>query len=199
MTIGIIGGGAIGQAFGRQVLKAGYQVIISNSRGPESLASLVRELGAGVRAGTAKEAAAAEIVFLAVPWMHVRDALAGLPPWGGRIVVDATNPVIMPGFTMADLGGRTSSEVISDLVPGARLVKACNTLLAEVLAADPHVAGGRRVIFMSGDDAKAKAVVSGILDKTGFAPIDLGDLVVGGRMQQFPGGPLPTLNLIQLS
>ena len=199
MTIGIIGAGAIGQAVGRQMVKAGNQVVISNSRGPESLSSLVRELGTGVRAGTVKEAAVAEIVVLAVPWKHVREALADLPSWGGRIVVDATNPIIMPGFTMADLGGRTSSEIIADLVPGANLVKACNTLTAEVLGADPHVAGGRRVIFMSGDDAKAKATVSRILDKAGFAPIDLGDLVAGGKMQQFPGGPLPTLNLIKLS
>lgn len=198
MTIGIIGAGAIARAFARQVLKAGYQVVISNSRGPEFLSQLVRELGAGIRAGTVKDAAAAEVVTLAVPWKHVREALADLSPWEGRIVVDATNPIITPGFTVADLGGRTSSEVIADLVPGARLVKACNTLTAEVLGADPHVAAGRRVIFMSGDDANAKAAVSRILDKAGFAPVGLGDLVAGGRMQQFPGGPLPTLNLIKL-
>lgn len=81
--IGIIGAGAIGQAFAQQFLKAGYSVMLSNSRGPESLTQLVKELGRGARAGTVQEAAAAEVVLLAVPWKHLTTALAGLPPWEG--------------------------------------------------------------------------------------------------------------------
>jgi len=107
MNIGLIGAGAIGQAFARQALKAGCEVVISNSRGPESLAELVRKLGPGAKAGTPQQAAQAEIVVVAVPWQHLQNALADLPPWEGRIVVDTTNPVVMPGFRVADLGGRT--------------------------------------------------------------------------------------------
>lgn len=198
MTIGIIGAGAIGGAIAAQLSKSNRRVIISNSRGPESLASLVKELGPSVRAGTTKEAAEAEMVVLAVPWTKLSRALAGLPPWRGRIVIDATNPLEPPNFRVADLGGRTSSEVVADLVPGARLVKAFNTLRAEVLGASPTERGGRRVIFYSGDDASAKKEFSRLLQEMGFAGVDLGELASGGRLQQFPGGPLPTLNLIQL-
>jgi len=189
-TIGIIGAGNIGQALARTALRAGRKVVISNSRGPESLEPLVATLGAGVSAGTVGEAAASEIVAIAVPWTSVPAAVTGLR-WDGQPVIDATN-----AFN-ADLGGRTSSEIVADLVPGANLVKAANTLRAEVLGADPHDAGGRRVIFLSGDDALAKAAVVELFDAAGFFTIDLGDLVTGGRMQQL-GGPLASHNLVRL-
>jgi 8-hydroxy-5-deazaflavin:NADPH oxidoreductase len=189
-TIGIIGAGHIGQALARTALRAGREVVIANSRGPESLAPVVAALGAAVSAGTVGEAAAAEIVAIAVPWASVPAAVAGLR-WDGETVIDATN-----AFNV-DLGGRTSSEIVAGLVPGAHLVKAANTLRAEVLGADPHEAGGRRVIFLSGDDAPAKAAVVELFDAAGFFPIDLGDLVTGGRMQQV-GGPLPSHNLVRL-
>ena len=145
---------------------------------------MVAALGAGVSRWHVVEAAAAGIVAIAVPWTNVPAAVTGLQ-WDGQTVIDATNA------WNADLGGRTSSEIVADLVPGARLVKAANTLAANVLAADPHEAGGRRVIFLSGDDAPAKAAVVELFDAAGFFPIDLGDLVTGGRMQQL-GGPLPS-------
>jgi 8-hydroxy-5-deazaflavin:NADPH oxidoreductase len=176
-TIGIVGAGNLGQALARTALRAGRKVVISNSRGPESLAPVAAALGAGVSAGTVPEAAAAGIVAIAVPWSSVPTAVSGLQ-WHGQTVIDATNA------WDAELGGRTSSELVADLVPGARLVKAANTLWAEVLGADPHEAGGRRVIFLSGDDAPAKAVVVELFDAAGDFPIDLGDLVTGGRMQQ---------------
>ena len=198
MKIGIIGTGGIGKAFARQVTKAGYDVIVSNSRGPESLAGVVSELGPHAKAGTRHEAAQADIVVLAVPWEQWHGALSELPPWNGRILIDATNAVIVPGFRAADLKGKTSSEVVASLAPGARVVKVANTLPVALLAADPHEAGGHRVLFMSGDDAGAKEAVSGILSNMGFATIDMGGLVSGGKLQQFPGGPLPTLNLIKL-
>jgi 8-hydroxy-5-deazaflavin:NADPH oxidoreductase len=198
MNIGIIGAGGIGQAFAAHVARAGYEVIVSNSRDPESLAGLVRQLGPRAKAGTRQEAARADVVVVAVQWEHLRAALSDLPAWNGRILIDATNPVLQPGFRLAELNGSTSSEIVASLAPGARVVKVANTLLRAVLAADPKQAGGRRVLFMSGDDAAAKAEVSGILDKVGFATIDLGGLASGGRLQQFPGGPLPTLNLIKL-
>jgi 8-hydroxy-5-deazaflavin:NADPH oxidoreductase len=198
MNIGIIGAGGIGQAFAAHVARAGYEVIVSNSRDPESLAGLVRQLGPRAKAGTRQEAARADVVVVAVQWEHLRAALSDLPAWNGRILIDATNPVLEPGFRLAELNGSTSSEIVASMTPGARVVKVANTLLRAALAADPKQAGGRRVLFMSGDDAAAKADVSGILDKVGFATIDLGGLASGGRLQQFPGGPLSTLNLIKL-
>jgi 8-hydroxy-5-deazaflavin:NADPH oxidoreductase len=198
-TIGIIGAGSIGQAIAGQMSKAGCAVIISNSRGPDSLTRVARELGATVKAGTVAQAAAAEMVVLAVPWNHLPRAVAGLPPFDGRIVLDATNPIYPPDFKPVDLGERTSSEIVADLVPGARLVKAFNTLTPEVLGSDPREAGGRRVLFYSGDDTQAKKQVARLLYDMGFAGVDLGSLATGGPLQQFPGGPLPTLNLIRLS
>lgn len=198
MNIGIIGAGGIGQAFAGHVAKAGYEVIVSNSRGPESLVDVVSRLGPRVRAGTRQEVAQADVVFISVRWEQVRAALADLPAWGGRILIDATNPVLQPGFRLAELNGSTSSEIVASMVPGARVVKTANTLLRDVLAAEPKQNGGRRVLFMSGDDRDAKGQVNAILEKAGFATIDLGGLASGGKLQQFPGGPLPTLNLIKL-
>jgi predicted dinucleotide-binding enzyme len=198
MHIGIIGAGGIGQAFAAQVAKAGYEVLLSNSRGPASLAEVVRKLGPRAQAVTRDEAARADIVVLAVQWQQLDAALAGLPPWNGRILVDSTNPVLMPEFRFADLGDRTSSEVVASRAPGARLVKVANTLTPELLAADPVLAVGHRVLFMSGDDAPAKAQIGTVLDKAGFAVVDLGALVYG-RLHQFPGGPLPGLNLVKLA
>ena len=98
----------------------------------------------------------------------------------------------------AALDGRTSSEIVAELVADGRVVKAANTLSAELLGADPHDAGGRRVLFLSGDDGAAKAEVAGLFEAAGFFPIDLGDLATGGRVQQAAGGPLPGLNLVRL-
>ena len=124
--------------------------------------------------------------------------MAGLPDWKGRIVVDANNPVEAPLFKPADLGGRVSSAVFADLAPGARVVKAFNHLRAEVLAADPRSHGGQRVLFYSGDDTAAKGEIAALIERLGFAGIDLGPLEVGGRLAQFPGGSLPNQNLIKI-
>jgi predicted dinucleotide-binding enzyme len=198
MNIGIIGAGSIGRAHAIHFVKAGYRVTLSNSRGPASLSDLVRELGPNARAGSIAEAAASDFVLVSVPWGNIEEALTELPPWKGRIVVDANN-ALLPGFKPADLGNKTSSEAFASMVPGARVVKAGNTLLAAVLAADPRQHGGHRVLFMSGDDTGAKEAYRDVLVKSGFAVVDLGGLATGGRMQQFPGGPLATLNFIQHS
>jgi predicted dinucleotide-binding enzyme len=198
MSIGIIGSGAIGAAFARTLARAGIEAIISNSRGPDSLHELVRELGPSISAGTREQAARADIVLVAVNWSKLPAALAGLPDWSGRIVIDANNPIEAPLFKPVDLKGRVSSEVVADLVPGARVVKGFNHLRAEVLAGDPRAEGGRRVLFYSGNDNAAKAEVAGLIDRIGFVGIDLGSLVVGGRLAQFPGGPLPNQNLVKV-
>jgi predicted dinucleotide-binding enzyme len=189
--VGIIGAGRLGQAMARTALRAGRRVVIENSRGPESLASVVSALGDGVSAGTADEAASAGIVVIAVPWDRVPEAVQGLT-WDSQVVIDATND-----WAADDLQGRTSSELVADLVAGARVVKAANTLGAEVLGSDPHEAGGRRVIFVSGDDTEAKAAVVALFQDAGFAAIDLGDLATGGAMQQIHH-PLAGVNLIRL-
>ena len=199
MKIGIIGAGGIAQAVAKQALGAGYEVILSNSRGPETLKAVVQGLGAGAAAGSVREAASADLVVLAVQWSSVAKALARLPDWNGRILVDATNPTDgPPDFKLAELDGKTSSQVVASLAPGARVVKALNTLIVANLSADPREGGGRRVLFMSGDDAPAKREVSKVLNRIGFATIDLGSLSIGGALQQFPGGPLPVHNLIKL-
>ena len=190
-SVGIIGAGRIGTVIAQIARRGGRQVVISNSRGPESLTSLVEELGDGVTAGTVKDAAAAEIVVLAVMWPQVPQAVDGLD-WEGRIVIDPTND-----FDPSDLNGRTSSEVVADLVAPARVVKAGNTLGAPVLGDDPNQAGGQRVIFVSGDDVDAKAAVVALFEDGGFFVIDLGGLRDGGRAQQFRG-PLAGHNLIRL-
>jgi predicted dinucleotide-binding enzyme len=182
--VGIIGAGRIGQAMARTALRAGRRVVISNSRGPESLGSVVSELGEGTSAGTVSQASTAGIVVLGVPWPRVPDAVRGLD-WNGQIVIDATND-----FDPGDLNGKTSSELTAELVAPARVVKAANTLAAAVLASDPHEAGGQRVIFLSGDDDDAKAEVGAVFEGAGFFVIDLGHLI--------DGGPLAGVNLVRL-
>jgi 8-hydroxy-5-deazaflavin:NADPH oxidoreductase len=189
--VGIIGAGRLGQAMARTALRAGRPVVIANSRGPESLASVVSVLGDGVSAGTVADAAASGIVVVAVPWPSVPTALEGLR-WNGQIVIDATND-----FDPSDLDGKTSSEVVAGLVGDVPIVKAANTLAAPVLAADPHEAGGQRVLFLSGDDQDAKAEVAALFEDAGFFTIDLGRLITGAKMQQI-GAPLAGANLIRL-
>jgi predicted dinucleotide-binding enzyme len=197
MKIGILGAGGIGQAFAGHMARAGFEVILSNHHGPESLAAAAKKLGGATRAGTREEAAQCDVVLLSVPWQQWEAALSGLPSWNGRILLDATNAIELPDFRPADLKGKTSSEIVASLAPGARVVKAINTLGIEILASDPEQGGGHRVLFLSGDDKDAKKDVRGMLKKAGFAPIDLGGLKEGGKLHQF-GGPLSGLNLVKL-
>jgi predicted dinucleotide-binding enzyme len=215
MNIGIIGSGALGSNFARVLAKSGISATISNSRGPASLASLVKELGPSIKAGTVEEAASADMVLVAVRWVDAEKVLSSLPIWNGRIVIDGTNPVeffdpatspdakdpsnplAAYGIKAVDLGGKHSSQIIKQFVPGARIVKAFNHNDVNVLK-EPEVAGGKRVLFYSGDDAAAKAEVRGIMEATGFFPIDLGMLDVGGPLASLPFGPLSTHNFIRI-
>ena len=198
MSIGIIGAGNIGLAVAKTLSRAGIAATIANSRGPASLKEAVAVLGPTIKAGTREQAAAADMVVIAVNWSKLPAAVAGLPAWDGRIVIDANNPIEAPLFKPVDLHGRISSEVVAELVKGARLVKAFNHLRADILASDPRADGGRRVLFYSGDDSVAKAEVGALIDRLGFAGIDLGPLALGGRLAQFPGGPLPNQNLVKI-
>ena len=214
MSIGIIGSGALGSNVARALARKGLAATISNRRGPASLAPLVKELGPSIRAVTVQEAAAADIVLVAVRWVDIGTALGGLPVWNGRIVIDATNPVefLEPdspeakdpsnplaayGIKAVDLGARHSSQVLRELVPGARVVKAFNHLDAQVLA-QPEPAGSQRVQFYSGDDRAAKSEVRKILEAAGYFAVDLGPLDVGGPLASLPYGPLAAINLVKV-
>jgi hypothetical protein len=205
MSIGIIGAGTEGRAIARALANGGVKITIANRRGPDSLAALVKELGPNVEAGTVAQAAAEEVVIVAVRFVDVGDALSGLPAWNGRIVVDATNPIafLAPdspdrqdksnplaalGLKFIDLGGRHSSQIFRDHVPGARVVKAFNHLGANNLTAS-DVGDGKKVLFFAGDDAGAKADIRQLIEAAGFAPADLGPLDVGGPLMTPPQGP----------
>ena len=142
-SFGIIGAGNIGQTVARHLIRAGHLVILVIV-GPDSLKEIVTALD-GATAGTVEEAAKADIVFLSLPWSKI-PTIINLINWNNRIVIDATNHFIShaPTFQLADLRGRSSSEVVSDLLPGARIVKAFNTLYFKILALDPQDKGGRR-------------------------------------------------------
>ncbi|MES2041181.1 MAG: NAD(P)-binding domain-containing protein [Pseudomonadota bacterium] len=215
MTIGIIGSGALGSNFARILAKQGLPATISNSRGPASLTDLVKELGPFIKAGTVEEAASADMVLIAVRWIDAEKVLGSLPAWNGRIVIDGTNPVeffdpatspdandpsnplAAYGIKAVNLGEKHSSQIIQQLVPGARVVKAFNHNDVNVLK-EPEVAGGKRVLFYSGDDASAKAEVRGMMEAAGFFPVDLGVLDVGGPLASLPFGPLSTHNFIRI-
>jgi 8-hydroxy-5-deazaflavin:NADPH oxidoreductase len=198
MSIGIIGAGNIGLAVAKTLSRAGIAATIANSQGPDSLKESVGALGPTIKAGTREQADSADIVLIAVNWSKLPAAVAGLPTWDGRIVIDANNPIEAPLFKPVELHGRISGQVVAELVSGARLVKAFNHLRADVLASDPATDGGRRVLFYSGDDSAAKAEVGALIDCLGFAGIDLGPLAVGGKLAQFPGGPLPNQNFVRI-
>jgi len=196
-SIGIIGAGNIGEAIATALARKGIDVTLSNSRGPDSLRQRASAIGASVTPGTREEAASKDIVFVAVNWSKLPAALDGLPDFAGRIVVDTNNPIEAPLFKPVDLGKRASSEVFTDLVPGARVVKGFNHLQPHLLTGDPSSEGGKRVLFYSGDDADSKTEIGALIDRLGFFGIDLGSLAVGARLVQFPGGPLPALNLVK--
>ncbi|MDE4604877.1 NAD(P)-binding domain-containing protein [Sinorhizobium meliloti] len=133
-TYAIIGAGAIGSALAERFTAAQIPAIIANSRGPASLSSVTDRFGASVKAVELKDALQADVVILAVPYDSIADIVTQVSDWGGRIVVDASNAIDFPAFKPRDLGGRLSTEIVSELVPGAKVVKAFNTLPAAVLA-----------------------------------------------------------------
>lgn len=138
------------------------------------------------------------MVFLTVMWPDIPTALADLSPWEGRILVDVTNQFVrLDPVEVADLDDQTGSEWVATLAPGARVVKAFNTLHAGYIEPDPRHPAGRQVLFYAGDDADAKATLHGVADGLGFAPVDLGALREGGRLMQTGGGPLSALHALR--
>ena len=197
MRFGTIGAGTVAFAFAREALEAGHEVVLSGRRGPESLAGKVVELGQGASTATVEEAASLDYVLLAVPWPNIEDALQGLPAWNGRVLIDATNPFIETSakLVLANLGGKGASEVVSALAPGARVVKAFNSIVTARFNEGPIKNGGRRVIFVSGDHPEPTDFVKSVIESFGFVPVYLGSLATGGRLQQ-AGGPLAGRDLV---
>ena len=188
MKIGFIGAGNVAQTYAKYFVQQGHEVVLSNSKGPDSLSEVVSHIGLNATAGTVKEAAMQDIVILCVRWEQAKDALAEISDWTGRVLVDATN---RPADE--DAKGKTSSEIIASYAPGANVIKALNTLVVSWVpdhAENKH----KLVLFMSGDDLKAKQKLGRVLDEIGFAPVDLGGLVEFGRLQEF-GAPLSGLHM----
>src|ERR1700747_3668320 len=167
MEIGTIGAGDFAQAFAKRALKIGHKVKLSNNRGPESLREIVNQLGPGAMAVTKEEAAACEMVLLAVPWDDGPGTLASLPKWNGQILIGGTNPFHGKAgdCTPADVGNLSTSQLVAALAPGARVVKALNNMTVPNLEANPLVNGARRVAFVSGDDDGAKKRVAILLEE----------------------------------
>jgi predicted dinucleotide-binding enzyme len=191
MDIGIIGSGHIGGTLARGLTAAGHDVVLANSRGPESLAGDVLELHGRGRAGTAADAAAArDVVVVSVP-LHAIDALPDPALFDGKVVVDTNNYYAGRDGQIAALDddSTTSSELLADRLPGARVVQAFNTIRSDHLrdlGRTDLPADDRRAIPIAGDDADAKAVVAGLIDDLGFTAVDHGDGLSAGREQQ-PG------------
>jgi predicted dinucleotide-binding enzyme len=196
MTYAIIGSGAIGSALARQFARSKIDVLVANSRGPETIHGLVEEYKPYVKATTLSQALLADLVILAVPFSAVPEAVRSVTDWSNRIVVDATNAIDFPSFKPKDLGGQPSTMIVAQAVSGARVVKAFNTLPAALLATDPTQDGGRRLLFISGNDAGANDEVGRLVQTLGFSSIRLGSLAEGGLLQQF-GGPLVAKNLTE--
>jgi predicted dinucleotide-binding enzyme len=197
LSIGIIGSGNIGGTAARLFARAGHSVAISNSRGPETLKGLVEEIGPNARATTVEEAAEfEEVVMEAIPF----GSYEALPAerLSGKVFVTASN--YYPGRDgEIDLGGLAQSELVAGYLPGARVVKAFNTIYYVRLAGNGKPDAPleeREVIFVAGDDAEAKAIVSGIIEEIGFAPVDTGTLAEsrkqepGSRIYNVPMTPI---------
>ncbi len=188
MKFGFIGAGEVAQTYAKHFVRHGHEVVLSNSRGSDSLTELVRGIGPNAKAGTVKEAAKQDIVILCVRWSQAKQALAEVSDWSGRILVDATNRPLDE-----DTKGKTSSEIIASYVPDARVIKALNTLVVKWIQ-DFSTEKPKSVLFLSGDEADAKQNFARALEETGFIPLDLGGLIDGGRLQQF-GGRLNALHV----
>jgi len=196
-TIGLIGAGHIGSQFARLAVASGYQVVISNSRGPETLAGLVAELGPNARAATALEAArAGEIVVVTVPLKNYREV--PVEPLAGKIVIDTNNyyPQRDGHIPELDNESTTTSELLQAHLPTSKVVKAFNHIYAAELTTHGQPAGSknRRALVIAGDDQGAKDVVTHLLDQFGFDTVDAGPLKESWRIQRdTPGyGPRRT-------
>ena len=197
MTTAIIGSGTVGTTLARFFAAKAIPVLIANSRGPDTLTALAAELGPSVTPVAVEEAVQADVVLVAVGSIAFKDVAALRPDWSGTVVVDVTNGFMLPPEVQeAEFGGRLTSEVNAERVPGGKLVKAFNQLPLKVLAAPLPGDAGRRVVFVSSDHEDASAAVAGLVEDLGFAPIEVGRLAEGGRLIQ-ARAPLVFQNLVK--
>jgi predicted dinucleotide-binding enzyme len=196
-TLGLIGAGRIGSQLARLGVANGYDVVISNSRGPETLSALVAELGARARAGTVLDAArAGDIVVVTIPLKSIRTV--PVEPLAGKVVIDTNNyyPARDGHIPELDNESTTTAELLQAHLPRSKVVKAFNHIYAADLTKDgqPRGTANRRALVIAGDDADAKATVTRLLDQFGFDTVDAGPLSEGWRIQRdTPGyGPRRT-------
>jgi predicted dinucleotide-binding enzyme len=196
-TIGLIGAGHIGSQVARLAVANGYDVVLSNSRGPETLATLAKELGPKARAATTLEAAkAGDIVVVSIPLKSYR--AVPVEPLAGKIVIDTNNyyPQRDGHIPELDNESTTTAELLQAHLPKSKVVKAFNHIYAAQLTTDgqPRGTKNRRALVIAGDDEGAKATVTRMLDQFGFDTVDAGPLREGWRIQRdTPGyGPRRT-------
>lgn len=193
MTYSIIGSGNVGSALARQFARSGIAVGVANSRGPTSIEALETEFAGYVTALSLQDAVKADVVILAIPFAAHKSVARAGAPWTGKIVVDAMNTY---GVPPEDLNGLPSSLVVASAFGGAHVVKSLNQLPAKLLASNPVEHGGRRVMFLAGDDDRAVGAVAKLVGDLGFAPIALGTLAgVGALLDK--GGALVLQNLVK--
>ena len=196
-TIGLIGAGRIGSQIARLAVASGYDVVISNSRGPQTLSALLKELGLRARAGTALEAAqAGDVVVVTIPLKNYRQM--PVEPLAGKVIIDTNNyyPERDGHIPELDDESTTTSELLQAHLPKSRVVKAFNHIYAAELTTHGQPAGSRnrRALVIAGDDPQAKKTVAHLLDQFGFDTVDAGPLKEGWRIQRdTPGyGPRRT-------
>ena len=186
-TIGLIGAGHIGSQIARLAVSHGYQVVVSNSRGPETLSALVKELGPSARAATVVDAAkAGDIVVVTIPLKNYRQV--PVAPLVGKVVIDTNNyyPQRDGHIRELDNESTTTAELLQTHLPTSKVVKAFNHIYAAQLTTDGRPKGtkDRRALAIAGDDAGAKATVARLLDDFGFDTVDAGLLNEGWRYQR---------------
>src|SRR5258705_2231537 len=187
MQIGIRGAGQVGLAVGRQLTGAGHRVKLSSARGPHALTPVAQSIGA--EAASVTEAAAAELVLLALPWPAVPDVLDPLPDWQGRILVDATNPfVTFDPLQLADLQGRSASVIVAEHAPGARVVKAFNSITMANFEKGPQEGEARREVFVFRGDGAAQENAQHLVTELGLSGNKPRGPGRGGRVRK-PRGP----------
>ncbi|KHL01163.1 NADPH-dependent F420 reductase [Sinomonas humi] len=196
-TIGFIGSGHIGSQLARLAVRSGYDVVVSNSRGPETLSGLVAELGSHARAASASEAArAADIAVVTIPLKNL--AKVPVEELAGKIVIDTNNYYPQRDGSIPELDSEqtTTAELLQAHLPTSHVVKAFNHIYARDLTADSLPAGSpdRRALSISGDDEGAKAQVARLIDEFGFDVVDAGPLAEGWRIQRDTPGYGPRLD-----
>jgi len=201
LTIGLIGAGHIGSQVARLAVAQGYDVVLSNSRGPETLSTLVAELGPKARAATSVEAArAADIAVVTVPLKHYQQV--PVEPLAGKVVIDTNNYYPQRDGHIAELDNEstTTSELLQAHLPQSKVVKGFNHIYAAQLTTDGKPAGtpNRRALVIAGDDPAAKATVTTLLDQFGFDTVDAGPLKEGWRIQRDTPGYGPRRNAEEL-